>query len=226
MIQRSRERVKVREFLSEQWFPQSQDELFAFFSNASNLEAITPPWLKFRTKAQAPVVMRQGAIIDYKLRIHGVPLRWRTEIKVWEPPRRFVDEKIRGPYRLCGSTLLRIACSLGRTLSASLPFGHRRCGSDSAKSETRTNDQLTIIRRSALRVATSVALRLFSSCGLIAGPATTPLSLTPFRRLFRINERLPRGLSCGAWFAHFLSTPVGNAFPLCLCSRRVRASSI
>ena len=92
--------MKVREFLSEQWFPQSQDELFAFFSNASNLEAITPPWLKFRTKAQAPVVMRQGAIIDYKLRIHGVPLRWRTEIKVWEPPRRFVDEKIRGPYRL------------------------------------------------------------------------------------------------------------------------------
>jgi ligand-binding SRPBCC domain-containing protein len=92
--------VKVREFFSEQWFPQPQDELFAFFSNASNLDAITPPWLKFRTVTQAPVAMRQGAIIDYKLRIHGIPVGWRTEIKVWEPPRRFVDEQILGPYRL------------------------------------------------------------------------------------------------------------------------------
>ena len=72
--------MKVREFFSEQWFPQPQDELFAFFCNASNLDAITPPWLKFRTVTQAPVAMRQGAIIDYKLRIHG--------------------EQILGPYRL------------------------------------------------------------------------------------------------------------------------------
>jgi ligand-binding SRPBCC domain-containing protein len=92
--------VMVREFFSEQWFPQSRDELFAFFSDASNLDAITPPWLKFRTVTQAPVAMAQGAIIDYKLRIHGVPIPWRTEIKLWEPPTRFVDEQIHGPYRL------------------------------------------------------------------------------------------------------------------------------
>jgi len=92
--------MRVHEFSAEQWFPQSPEELFAFFSNAANLDAITPPWLKFRTVTPGPIIMRPGALIDYKLRVRGVPIRWRTRIAVWEPPERFVDEQLRGPYRL------------------------------------------------------------------------------------------------------------------------------
>lgn len=92
--------MRVREFEVELWLPQPRDEVFAFFSNAGNLDTITPPWLKFRTITQLPIEMHVGAVIDYKLRIHGFPMRWRSKITAWEPPQRFVDEQIRGPYRL------------------------------------------------------------------------------------------------------------------------------
>jgi ligand-binding SRPBCC domain-containing protein len=75
------------------------DEVFAFFAEARNLEAITPPWLGFRVLTGS-VTMQPGALIDYRLRLHGLPLWWRTRIAVWEPPRRFVDVQVRGPYSL------------------------------------------------------------------------------------------------------------------------------
>jgi hypothetical protein len=91
--------MRERRFTAEQWLPRPPAELFPFFADAANLERITPPWLAFRILTPGPIEMRPGALIDYRLKVHGVPLRWRTRIAAWEPPHRFVDEQLRGPYR-------------------------------------------------------------------------------------------------------------------------------
>jgi hypothetical protein len=75
-------------------------EVFAFFADAHNLERITPPWLRFELVAPAPAAMRLGALINYRLHLHGLPIRWTSRIEEWEPGRGFVDRQLRGPYRL------------------------------------------------------------------------------------------------------------------------------
>jgi hypothetical protein len=92
--------MRIHDFHCEQWLPRSLDEVFPFFADAGNLQLITPPWLRFEIITPRPIAMRVGALIDYRLRIRGVPARWRSEITAWEPPHRFVDEQRRGPYRL------------------------------------------------------------------------------------------------------------------------------
>jgi len=81
------------------WLPQTPASVFPFFADARNLGHITPPWLNFEILSPLPVSMRVGAKIEYRLRLHGLPLRWLTEITAWDPPHRFVDAQRRGPYR-------------------------------------------------------------------------------------------------------------------------------
>ena len=84
---------------AEQWLPCPRENLFEFFSDAFQLEALTPPLLRFQVLTPPPIVIRSGTLIDYKLRLHGIPIRWQSEISEWEPPVRFVDRQTRGPYR-------------------------------------------------------------------------------------------------------------------------------
>jgi ligand-binding SRPBCC domain-containing protein len=79
--------------------PQPPDEVFLFFSAAENLEAVTPPELRFRVLTPTPIEIGVGTLIDYRLSLFRIPFRWQTVIPVWEPGRRFVDEQRRGPYR-------------------------------------------------------------------------------------------------------------------------------
>lgn len=76
------------------------EEVFRFFCDPHNLEALTPPWLHFRIVRVTTESITAGTEIDYRLRLGVLPMRWRSRISVWEPPIRFVDEQILGPYRL------------------------------------------------------------------------------------------------------------------------------
>lgn len=84
----------------EQRLPGSPADVFEFFADPRNLEAITPPLLRFRVVTPDPIAMGPGTLIRYRLRVHGMPVSWLTAIREWRPPHRFVDEQLTGPYAL------------------------------------------------------------------------------------------------------------------------------
>lgn len=112
----------------EQRVPVPIDQAFAFYGDAYNLERITPPLLRFEVTTPWPIEMGVGTLIEYRLRLHRVPVRWRTRITVWEPPRRFVDMQIKGPYSLWEHTHTFEEVGPGATIIRdhvrySIPFG-------------------------------------------------------------------------------------------------------
>jgi ligand-binding SRPBCC domain-containing protein len=90
--------MRISSFESEICLPKGVDLIFPFFADARNLQVLTPPWLEFQMLTKGPILMHSGRLIDYRLRIRGIPLRWRTRIDVWDPPYRFVDSQLKGPY--------------------------------------------------------------------------------------------------------------------------------
>lgn len=86
-------------YSTEQWLPRPLDAIFPFFADARNLGLLTPPWLQFTVLTKGPIEMRAGTLIDYRIRFRGLPLWWRTRILEWNPPTRFRDDQVWGPFR-------------------------------------------------------------------------------------------------------------------------------
>jgi ligand-binding SRPBCC domain-containing protein len=90
--------MRVHTLIREQELPGTPEAVFAVFADARALEAITPPILRFEVVTPGEIEMRVGTLIAYRLRLHGVPISWLTSIQAWDPPHRFVDQQVRGPY--------------------------------------------------------------------------------------------------------------------------------
>ena len=110
----------------EQTLDVPPERAFEFFSRAENLEAITPPLLRFRITTPGPIEMGVGTLIRYRLRLHGIPVSWLTRIEEWDPPHGFVDRQVRGPYALWHHTHRFEPIDQDRTLMTDVVrYGHR-----------------------------------------------------------------------------------------------------
>lgn len=92
--------MKIFRFESKLYLPVPIDTVFPFFAEARNLELLTPPFLQFNLVTPAPIVIARGTRIRYRLKLRGIAITWESEITSWDPPHRFVDEQLHGPYRL------------------------------------------------------------------------------------------------------------------------------
>jgi len=102
---------------TDQWLPRPLPEVFAFFADAGNLDTLTPSWLRFEILTPRPIEMKVGTLIDYRLRLRGLPIRWQSEISDWTPPYGFIDEQRNGPYRLWHHTHTFVARDNGTVVS-------------------------------------------------------------------------------------------------------------
>ncbi len=92
--------MRMHTLKREQRVARPLDEVFAYFARPENLERVTPPWMRMQFLTPSPIPMHAGSAIDYVVRVHGVPMRWTTLITEYDPPHRFVDVQLRGPYSL------------------------------------------------------------------------------------------------------------------------------
>ncbi len=92
--------IRTHVLTREQRLDGTPEQVFGFFADAKNLEAITPPLLRFSVITPTPITMQVGSLIEYRLRVHRAPISWLTSIQAWEPPHRFVDMQLKGPYAL------------------------------------------------------------------------------------------------------------------------------
>jgi ligand-binding SRPBCC domain-containing protein len=92
--------MKPHQLVTETIIRRNINEVFDFFSKAENLNALTPPELSFKILTPLPIQIKQGALIDYRIKLSGIPFNWQTEICVWQPPFRFVDQQLKGPYKI------------------------------------------------------------------------------------------------------------------------------
>ncbi len=108
--------------------PVPAERAFDFYADAVNLEPMTPPWLHFRVTTPGPIAMGAGTLLDYRLRLHGFPIRWQTRIETWEPPLRFTETQLRGPYSLWEHTHVfepdsERACTIHDRVRYAIPYG-------------------------------------------------------------------------------------------------------
>lgn len=120
--------MKVYTFKKEQKISKNILDVFNFFSRPENLATITPPKMRFKILTPSPIEMKEGALIDYTVRILGCPIRWRTLITKYDPPNIFVDQQLKGPYSLWHHTHTFTKISDNETLikdivTYSIPFG-------------------------------------------------------------------------------------------------------
>jgi len=90
--------MKLHRLTQSQHIERPRDEVFRFFADPRNLEPLTPPWLRFHFVGEPPAELGVDSMLDYRIRLYGVPVGWRARIDVWEPPDRFVDVQVSGPY--------------------------------------------------------------------------------------------------------------------------------
>jgi len=86
-------------YQTEITLPVPLEDVFQFFSQSENLQTLTPPWLDFKINTRLPIEMKTGTLIDYQLRLYKIPIRWKTEITEWNPPYKFADTQLKGPYK-------------------------------------------------------------------------------------------------------------------------------
>jgi hypothetical protein len=104
------------------------EDAFDFYADALNLEPMTPPWLHFQVTTPGPITMGAGTLLDYRLRLHGAPIRWQTRIVTWEPSLRFTDTQVRGPYSLWEHTHEFVpdgdgGCEIRDRVRYAIPYG-------------------------------------------------------------------------------------------------------